>query len=83
MLTADKPLSDYFDELVSLTNDPKKSCSYITTILLAMIKESEEINSVSELKFNIKELSEVIKMVNKDELSSTNSKEVIAELFEK
>jgi len=83
ILTADKKLSDYFDELVKLTNDPKKSCSYITTILLAMINESEDINSVSELKFDINELSEVIKMVNADELSSTNSKEVLAELFEK
>jgi len=47
-----------------------------------MIKESEDINGVYDLKFDIKELSEVIAMVNKDELSSTNSKEVIAELFE-
>ena len=56
ILTVTRDLSQYFDELVKLTNDPKKSCSYITTILLALIKESEEINSVSELKFDILEL---------------------------
>ena len=82
ILTADKALSDYFEELVKLTNDPKKSCSYITTVLLAIIKESDDIDSVSELKFEVSELAKVILLVNKDELSSTNSKLVIEELVE-
>ena len=81
LLTSDKNLSDYFDDLVILTNDYKKSCSYITTILLALIKDSDEINSVFELKFDIKQLARVIELVNNDELSSTNSKLVIDELF--
>ena len=81
ILTADKEISDYYETLVQLTNDPKKSCSYITTILLALVKESENIKSVSELKFEIKQLARVIDLVNKDELSSTNSKQVIEELF--
>jgi len=81
ILTVTRDLSEYFDKLVELTNDPKKSCSYMTTILLALINESEEINSVNELKFDIKELAKVIELVNKDELSSTNSKQVIEELF--
>lgn len=81
ILTVTRDLSEYFDELVKLTNDPKKSCSYMTTILLALINESEDINSINELKFDIKELAKVIELVNKDELSSTNSKQVIEELF--
>lgn len=80
ILTADKELSDYYEELVKLTNDPKKSCSYVTTILLAIIKESEELDSVSDLKFNVSQLAKIIQLVNKDELSSTNSKLVIEEL---
>lgn len=81
ILTEHKSLSDYFDILVEKTWDAKKSCSYITTILLALINESEEIHSVDELKFDITELVKVINLVNKDELSSTNSKQVIEELF--
>ena len=81
ILTADKELSDYFDELVALTKDPKKSCSYLTTVLLALLKESEEINEIHELKFEVSELAQVITLVNNDELSSTNSKEVIEILF--
>jgi aspartyl-tRNA(Asn)/glutamyl-tRNA(Gln) amidotransferase subunit B len=81
ILTVTRDLSEYFDELVELTKDPKKSCSYMTTILLAMINESEEISKVGELKFDIKQLARVIELVNGDELSSTNSKQVIEELF--
>jgi aspartyl-tRNA(Asn)/glutamyl-tRNA(Gln) amidotransferase subunit B len=46
LLTVNRDLSDYYDELVKLTNDPKKSCSYVTTILLAMMNESEDIKSI-------------------------------------
>ncbi len=81
LLTTQRDLSEYFDELVKLTNDAKKSCSYITTVLLALMKEDEEIKHLSDLKFDIKELAKVIELVNKDELSSTNSKQVIEELF--
>jgi len=83
ILTADYELSEYFDTLVSKTKDPKKSCSYITTVLLALMNESEEIKELSYLRFDISELAEVILLVNKDELSSTNAKQVIEELFHK
>ena len=81
ILTKTRDLSEYFDCLVKLTWDIKKSCSYITTILLALINESDEIISISDLKFDIKQLARVIELVNNDELSSTNSKQVVEELF--
>ena len=81
LLTTDASLSEYFDELVKRTKDPKKSCSYITTILLAMMNESEDIKNISDLNFEIGELARVIELVNGDELSSTNSKQVVEELF--
>ena len=81
LLTADYELSNYFEKLFKETNDAKKSCSYITTILLALIKESEDEVKITDLKFKVEELAKVINLVNKDELSSTNSKIVIEELF--
>ena len=81
ILTTDRELSEYFDELNSLTWDPKKSCSYITTILLALMNESENTKKISDLKFELKQLARVIELVNSDELSSTNSKQVVEELF--
>ncbi len=82
LLTTDSSLTTYFEKLVELTKDPKKSCSYITTILLAMISESDEVNGVDDLRFDIAEFARVIELVNADELSSTNSKQVIEELFQ-
>ena len=81
LLTSDYPLSLFFEELVTLTWDAKKSCSYTTSVLLALIAESEDIKNISELRFDIKELAQVIELVNKDELSSTNAKIVIEQLF--
>ena len=81
ILTADSELSHYFDELTKLSGDPQKSCSYLTTILLALMNDSDDIKELSKLRFEIWELAEVIKLVNADELSSTNSKQVTEELF--
>ncbi len=81
ILTADYKLSEYFDQLVDLTDDAKKSCSIVTSVLLALMNESEEITKLSDLKFEISQLARVIELVNSDELSSTNAKQVIESLF--
>lgn len=81
IITSDKDLAEYFDAMVELTNDPKKSCSYITTVLLALINECNDKWWICNLKFDAMQLAQVIKLVNNDELSSTNSKAVIEELY--
>jgi len=81
ILTADYELSNYFDELVKLTGDAKKSCSYVTSVLLALMNESEDIKILSDLKFDILQFARVISLVNDDELSSTNAKLVLEKLF--
>jgi len=82
ILTADYELSQYYDELVKQTGDAKKSCSILTTVLLALINESDDISELSELKFSVSDIAHVIELINKDELSSTNAKQVIEQLFE-
>lgn len=80
ILSADHTLWNYFDKVVALTNDPKKSCAYVTTVILALMKEAL-IDDITTIKILPEELAEVIKMVNSDELSSTNAKIVIEALF--
>lgn len=81
ILSANRELSDFYEELVKLTADPKKSCSYITSVLFALFDTHSEPISFTNLRFTCKELAEVINLVNKDELSSTNAKIVVEELF--
>jgi aspartyl-tRNA(Asn)/glutamyl-tRNA(Gln) amidotransferase subunit B len=38
ILSNDRLTSDFYETLVSLTDDAKKSCSYITTILFALFE---------------------------------------------
>lgn len=80
ILSADHTLGTYFDKVVAVTNDPKKSCAYVTTVVLWLMKESL-VDDITTIKIAPEELSEVIKMVNADELSSTNAKIVVEELF--
>lgn len=38
ILSEDRLTSDFYEELVRITQDPKKACSYITTILFAIFE---------------------------------------------
>ena len=80
ILSNDKTTSDFYEKLVELTNDPKKSCSYITTVLFAIFEAHHAKIDLTDIKSWVDEIAEVINMVNKDELSSTNSKLVIEKL---
>ncbi len=80
ILSNDRLTSDFYEKLVEMTKDPKKSCSYITTILFAIFEAHHEKINLSYLKSPVEEFARVIQMVNADELSSTNSKTVIEKL---
>ncbi len=80
ILSSDRLTSDFFEELVEVSGDPRKSCSYITTILFAIFEWHHEKIDLSCMKWGAEEVGKVIQMVNSDELSSTNSKIVIEKL---
>lgn len=80
ILSDDIQTSNFYDELVAITADPRKSCSYITTILFAIFEANEIRLTLSDIKAETSEIARVIQLVNGDELSSTNSKIVIEKL---
>jgi aspartyl-tRNA(Asn)/glutamyl-tRNA(Gln) amidotransferase subunit B len=82
ILTADYQLSEYFDTLVELTKDAKKSCSILTSVILALMNNSEDVTKLADLRFDISQLAKVMALKSAGELSSTNEKLVIGELFE-
>ena len=65
---------------MNISGDPKKSCSYITTVLFAIFESAPEKITLADVKAETREFAEVIKMVNADEISSTNSKIVMEKL---
>lgn len=80
ILSNDRTTSDFYEELVAISGDPKKSCSYITTVLFAIFESAPEKITLADVKAETREFAEVIKMVNADEISSTNSKIVMEKL---
>lgn len=42
ILASDHITSDFYEKLVEMTGDPKKSCSYITTVLFALFEGHHE-----------------------------------------
>lgn len=80
ILSNDRITSDFYEELVNISGDPKKSCSYITTVLFAIFESAPEKITLADVKAETREFAAVIKMVNADEISSTNSKIVMEKL---
>lgn len=50
ILSGDRMTSDFYEELVRLTGDAKKSCSYITTVLFAIFEGHHEKIDLSHVK---------------------------------
>ncbi len=80
ILSSDRLTSDFYESLVATSGDPKKSCSYITTVLFAIFEAHHEKIDLSHVKGWALEIGNVIKLVNADALSSTNSKLVVEKL---
>jgi aspartyl-tRNA(Asn)/glutamyl-tRNA(Gln) amidotransferase subunit B len=80
ILSADRYTSEFYDTLVRMTGDAKKSCSYITTVLFAILEAAPTRMSLADIHTDATQIGRVIQMVIADELSSTSSKVVIESL---
>ncbi len=79
-LVKEKSISDYFDETVACGADPKAASNWITTRLLGYInKLCIEISDVYVTPLMLKEL---IDMVDKNEISSKQAKDVFNKALE-
>lgn len=74
ILVADMDIAMYFENLVSITKDPKKSANWILTEVLRVLKEK---NIIIE-NFSIREdrLAELITLINENIISSKLAKEI-------
>jgi aspartyl-tRNA(Asn)/glutamyl-tRNA(Gln) amidotransferase subunit B len=80
ILATDKKLADFFEEVVQETHDPLKSANVILHSILHHV--NEEGKTIADIRFSASDVAELIKQVNKGELSMSALKAVLEELYE-
>jgi aspartyl-tRNA(Asn)/glutamyl-tRNA(Gln) amidotransferase subunit B len=80
ILTADKALADYYEEVVKVCGDAKLAVSFVLTILMKHLKE--ELISVSDQKVTAQMMGNLLKMVIDSVVSNNAAKgEVFEEMY--
>ncbi|MGL5936440.1 MAG: Asp-tRNA(Asn)/Glu-tRNA(Gln) amidotransferase subunit GatB, partial [Cetobacterium sp.] len=74
ILTDEIELADYFEKLVSITNNPKLSSNWIMTEVLRDLKESGK--TIEESKITSEDLGKIINLIQKNVISSKIAKEL-------
>ncbi len=75
-----KENSDFFNECVSLGADPKKTCNWITGMLMAYLNETEL--KIEDLQVKPVMIKELIELVDNKTISSKQAKEVFEIMLE-
>ena len=75
-LARDEKLSKFYKEAISILNSPVNLANIITNEVARELKQTE----VSELKFNAKQITELIKMVDDEVISNKIAKQVYEEM---
>lgn len=79
VITATKQMADFFEESVAFSNDPKSTSNWLMGDVSALLNEGNV--SITELKFTPKDLGEMIKLINRNTISSSAGKTVLKEMF--
>jgi len=82
ILSSERAMSDFFEKTVTLTGDAKKCASLILTVMLGILKKSDEEIDFTTLRISPESLARVVEMMKNDEISSTNAQEVVRILLE-
>ncbi len=82
ILSSERAMSDFFEKTVALTNDAKKCSSLILTVMLGILKKSDEEIDFTTLRISPESLARVVEMMKNNEISSTNAQEVVRILLE-
>ena len=79
IFATDRVLACFFEEVVQKTNDPIKSSNVILSVLLYHMNEDGK--NVQDLSLTSSDVSDVILLVNKGDLSMSALKVVLEELY--
>ncbi|MFH1533605.1 MAG: Asp-tRNA(Asn)/Glu-tRNA(Gln) amidotransferase subunit GatB [Nitrospirota bacterium] len=80
ILSGDIRIAQYFEKVVAETDDPKKAVSFINTVLMKHLKE--ELIGIDEQKVKAEMMSELIKLINSEDISNNLAKgEIFEEMY--
>ena len=81
ILSENKKLADFFDEVVSLSGDAKSTVSFLNTVLMKYLKE--DLVEIDEQKVTATMLAELIKLVNDGVISNSVARnEVFEDMYD-
>lgn len=79
ILVQDKEIADFFEDTLRDFNEPRMVCNWITTEVFKNLKELGI--AISQSKVTPAHLAELLKMVDKKEISGTIAKNILEEMF--
>jgi aspartyl-tRNA(Asn)/glutamyl-tRNA(Gln) amidotransferase subunit B len=79
-LSKNRDISDYFDKVLEGEKDVKLAVNFMTTAIISTLNKKEI--SIDELSLQPYELSELIGLIEKDELSIDNGKKILYEAID-
>ncbi|MGH7470882.1 MAG: Asp-tRNA(Asn)/Glu-tRNA(Gln) amidotransferase subunit GatB, partial [Longimicrobiales bacterium] len=80
VLTAERALADYFEEVVSLTRDGKTASNWIMTDVLSQLKQRGQ--TITQFALRPAALAELIGLVTEGVISNTSARQLFAHLAE-
>jgi len=79
ILVQDKALADFFEEALKEFNQPRLLCNWMLTEVLKNLNEAGI--DITESKVSPQQLAELLRMINKGEISGTIAKGILEEMF--
>jgi len=80
VLTATRPISDYFEKAASVAEDPRSAANWVMGDLAALLKERDK--EITDSPVAPETLGALIKLIGQGKLSGKLAKEIFPKMFE-
>jgi aspartyl-tRNA(Asn)/glutamyl-tRNA(Gln) amidotransferase subunit B len=79
VLTSDRNLAKYFEDVVELHNSPKKISNWMMTELLRLLNDNDM--EICDLKIKPQQFANLIKLIDNNTISGKIAKDIFAKMF--
>jgi len=79
ILTSSRPLADYYEQVISFTNDYKSASNWVMRDILKVVKEDKI--EIKDFPISAENIGKLIELINNDTISGKIAKDVFPELL--